>query len=677
MKKTILFFISFQILALLSYGQWKTKEASAKKIDRPVIVDGFINEPSWEETPQAGDFIQFQPERGRLASLNTVVKILYDDNFVYFGFLCYDPEPDKIAARITKRDEELNSDDAVLIYLDTFNDRRTCYFFMTNLLGTQLDGRITDNGKTRQTTWDGIWKSAGQKTDFGWSVEIAVDLSCLKYEPGEEKAWGLNFGRSVPRRLEKSFWIGPLESPLKVSQYGVLKGLELVKSEKKYSIIPHIISKLEEGKKSELEAGIDARYAFSQMVSGNLTINPDFATVEADQEKINLTRFELNLPEKRNFFLEGSEIYRQRINLFYSRRISDIYGGIKVYGKSAGFEFSGLSAQTKKDETLGADSANFGVFRLKKDVMKSSNIGFLLANKLTNGKNKGTAGFDTSLYFTDTFKFTGQLALSYGDYNKRNLAFFLRPSYDSSTFHIHIRYTQLGEKFADNANEVGFVRDDNRRELDSAVSKTFWVKKWGFERIEYNSNYNIYWGMDRTLRSWQVDEGMEFDFKNKFSIELNHNQEYKLYEKEFRNHRTEFELGYNTREWQSAQVSYSFGHNFDLDFSLVSGKINYKLTRDFSLSYDLTRLNFEPDPENESTWIHIVRATNYFTKDLFIKLFYQLNSSIDKSNIQILFVYRFQPPFGFIQLAYQKGTARFGEKGTQGHTVFLKLTYMF
>ncbi|MCK4263705.1 MAG: hypothetical protein KAX27_02070, partial [Candidatus Aminicenantes bacterium] len=139
----------------------------------------------------------------------------------------------------------------------------------------------------------------------------------------------------------------------------------------------------------------------------------------------------------------------------------------------------------------------------------------------------------------------------------------------------------------------------------------------------------------------------------------------------------EFELGYNTREWQSASVSYRFGHNYDLDFQLVKGKLNYKLTQDFSLSYEMIRLMYDPDPEEESTWIHVIRATNYFTNDLFIKVFYQINSAIDKKNIQVLFVYRFQPPFGFIQLAYQRGTARFGEKGTQGHTLFLKLTYMF
>jgi hypothetical protein len=314
--------------------------------------------------------------------------------------------------------------------------------------------------------------------------------------------------------------------------------------------------------------------------------------------------------------------------------------------------------------------------------MKSSTIGFLAANKLIGGKNKGTAGIDTSLYFTDTFKFTGQFALSYGDYNNNNIAFFLRPSYDSATFHIHLRYTQLGRRFRDNANEVGFIRDDNRRELDSAVEKTFWLKKWGFERIKYESNYNIYWGMDGALRSWKIDEELTFDLKNKFSLDIEHTQEFKgrddeFFEKDFRNHETEIGLGYNTREWQHARISYGFGRNFDSDFQLVKGGLNYKLTQDFSFQYSLTRLIFEPDPEGETTWIHVIRATNYFTNDLFVKVFYQINSAIDKKNIQVLFVYRFQPPFGFIQLAYQKGTARFGERGTQGHALFLKIAYMF
>jgi hypothetical protein len=650
---------------------------SGIKTDSPLKVDGLLDEPIWESAPEASHFIQLQPEKGNQASERTVVKVLFDSRYIYFGFWCYDTEPEKIAARMTKRDTDIRADDSVYVLIDTFHDRRTCYYVCTNLLGTQWDGRITENGRTFDATWDGIWKSAAQRTDFGWTAEFAVELSSIKYEPGENRTWGLSLGRGIPRKLEFSFWTGPLESAYKVSLFGELKGLDLEKAEKKFQIIPHIIAKAEEGKKTAAEVGLDARYAFSQAVSGNLTINPDFATIEADQEVINLTRFETYLPEKRNFFLEGSEIYQQRIQLFYSRRISDIYGGAKVYGKVGGYEFQGLTAQTKEDEERGEDSANFTVFRLKKDVMKSSNIGFIAANKLLNGKNWGTTGIDTALYFSDTFSFTSQFALSYGDNNTDNVAFFLRPSYDTSTFHIHLRYTQLGTNFADNANSVGFIQDDNRRELDSALSKTFFPRKLGFERIEYSSNYNIYWGLDGTLRSWKIDQEVGFDLKNKFSITLEHHEEFKLYEKEFRNRQSEIDIGYNTREWQHASVAYSFGKNFDRDFQLLEGNVNFKLTQDLSISYGLERVIFDPDPENDSTWIHVVRATNYFMNDLFIKLFYQLNTVIDKSNVQVLFVYRFQPPFGSIQVAYQKGTGEFGEKGTQGHTLFIKFAYMF
>jgi hypothetical protein len=300
-----------------------------------------------------------------------------------------------------------------------------------------------------------------------------------------------------------------------------------------------------------------------------------------------------------------------------------------------------------------------------------------LANKLAGGKNKGTAGLDTALYFSDTLRFTGQLAFSYGDYNHDNIALFLRPSYDSTNSHFHVRYSHYGERFADNANEVGFVRDDNRHEFDSALEQTFWTKKWGLERIQYESNYNIYWGIDGTLRSWRIDEELSFDWKNKFSFSAEHHQEFKLFEKKFRNNQTEFQLGYNTREAQSASLAYIFGHNFDQDFQLLEGSLNYNITKTFSFQYSLEYLSLNPDPEKESTWIHVIRASNYFTNDLFLKVFFQTNSAIDKRNIQVLFVYRFQPPFGSLQLAYQKGTARFGEKGSQGHTLFIKFAYVF
>lgn len=655
--------------------------AQAEKVITPVkikqqpVIDGKTDEPVWQQAEIAGDFVQFEPHKGAPAEFKTEVRVLYTDTHIYLGFNCFDPEPGKIISRLTKRDSDLMTDDAVAIGLDTFLDRRTAYYFITNPLSTQSDGRLSDNGRTGDETWDGEWRSAAVVNDSGWSAEIAIPFSTLKFKPGKNRSWGFSVVRSTPRRLGKDTWTGPVEAENRVSQFGTLKGLELKKSARKLQVIPHVITKIQQDEKTEVSAGLDARYAISQSLSSNLTVNPDFATVEADEEQINLTRFELQLSEKRNFFLEGSEIYRQRIRLFYSRRISDIHGGVKLYGKKDGYEYSAMTVQSKADDEL--DSANFSVFRLRKDVFKSSTIGFLAANKLVGGKNFGSVGLDVVHFFSEKANFTGQLAMSYGDYAKGNLAFFLRPSFDSSTFHIHLRYTQLGKNFADNANSVGFIRDDDRHELDSAIDKTWWIKKHGIDRIAYDSNYNIYWCKKGVLRSWQIDQEFNLDLKNKFSFEIEYTDEYKLYEKEFRNHKTELSLGYNTREWQSARVSYEFGRNYDLDFQLIGAGFNYKLLKSLSFEYELDRLFLDPDPENESTWIHVVRLTNYFTKDLYFKVFYQTNTAITKKNIQALFVYRFQPPFGTIQLAYQKGTARFGEAGEQGHTLFLKVSYVF
>jgi hypothetical protein len=670
--------LSACVLLISAFAAGQTvREATATKIVEPIRVDGVLDEAAWGQAAVLSDFIQFEPERGAPASVRTSVRILYDGAAIYFGFENTDPEPDKIAARISKRDSDLTEDDSIAICLDTYGDRRACYYFMTNLLGTQYDGRITDNGSTTVATWDGIWKSAARKTETGWTVETAIELASLKYRPGLSRGWGLGLARIFPRRLENSFWQGLVDSPYKVSQFGLLSGLDLERAAKKLQVIPHVVGKLEDWMTVGAEAGLDARYAFTQTVSGNLTLNPDFATVEADQEQINLTRFELSLPEKRNFFLEGSEIYSQRIRLFYSRRIGDIYGGAKVYGKMGGLEYSGLTAQTKPDAETGTASANFSVFRLKKDVFKDSFVGFLAANKVVDGRNTGTAGFDTSINFTNTFRFTGQLATSYGDYKGDNIAFYLRPAIDTATFHFHVRYTQLGDMFGENANAVGFVSDDNRRELDSALEKTFWIKRGFLERINYGSNYNIYWGLDGTLRSWQIDQGLGFDFKNKFSVQADYTEEYKLFEEEFRNRQTEIQLGYNMREWQSASIAYAFGRNFGLDFDLIEGMVNYRLARDLSVEYGLSRLVFTPDPEGESTWVHSLRTTYNFTNDLFLKLYYQVNSAIDKMSIQALFVYRFQPPFGLIQFAYQRGSTAFGVAGEQIDTLFMKIAYMF
>jgi hypothetical protein len=677
MKKALILIAMF-FLGVSLFAGGSGKVVSAIKTGADVItLDGELTEAVWQTAQPAADFRQYEPNKGAPASFATEVRVLYSSKYIYFGIACFDPQPQKIVSRVSKREGELTGDDAIAIALDTFNDGQTAYIFFTNPGGVQKDARLADNGRTIDDTWDAQWMSAGARTPGGWTAEIAIPFETLKYRPGQNKTWGLGITRFIPRNLETDTWSAPMESYLRVSQFGTITGLEVQKTEKKLQIIPHVIAKLEKNKDTEVEAGLDVRYAFSQSVSADLTMNPDFATVEADQEMINLTRFELSLKEKRNFFQEGAEIYNQRIWLFYSRRIADIYGGVKIYGKAKDYEFAVMSAQAQKNIDTDEDSANFSVVRFRKNIFHSSNIGFLVANKLINGRFYGDTGIDLVHFFTEKVNVTGQLAVSYGEKNNRNLGFFIRPSYDSSTFHIHLRYTHLGAHFADNANAVGFISDDDRHELDSAVEKTWWIRKGWLERLGYVSNYNIYWSTrGGTLRSWQIDQGLALDFTTKFSVAIDYTREFKHYEKDFHNQQIGVELGYNTREWQSVRARYEFGKNFDSDYVLFGGGINFKLGKKFSVEYLLDRLNLDPDPDHKSTWLHVLRLSHYFTKDLFIKVFFQSNSVIDKENIQAVFVYRFQPPFGTLQLAYQRGTGRFGAKGQQGDTLFLKFAYV-
>jgi len=677
--KVLAFFCALVASVRPSWAQNDRFTVAAVKTRTPPRIDGVVDADEWAGASEAKDFIQFVPDKGKPASVATVVRILYDDDYLYFAFICEDPEPKKIQLGSGRRDGISSSTgtDSVTVELDTFDDDRACYYFRTNPLGVQHDGRVSDNGRVADNDWDTVWKAAGAWTEYGWSAEMAIPLRSLRYRAGKNQTWGIQFSRYFPRNFEKSFWTGPLEDYRKVSGNGSLTGLDLVKSGNRPTIIPHVISHFQEHQEAEVRAGLDVRHAFSQSVSGYLTLNPDFATVEADREQVNLTRFELNLPEKRHFFIEGNDAYQQDIRLFYSRRVADIYGGVKVFGKVGHSEISALTAQTKRDVETGAATANVSVFRVRRDVMGSSNVGFIAANRLQDGRNQGSFGLDASLFLGDRFSLAMQGAVSYGPSGGKDAAFFVRPGYDSATAHAHVRYRHLGEHFGDNANAVGYIPDDNRRELESAVNKTFYLSRWGLERIEYKSGYDVYWGMDGTLRSWEVSQGVRADLRNRFSLALSHDREYKLFEEKFRNHSSTVELGYNTREWRSVALAYRFGRNFGSDFSLVTGEVKQNLTRRLSLQYNLSKLVYSPDPTNRSTWIHVIVADHYFTRDLFLKCFYQINSAIDKRNAQVVFAYRFQPPFGLLQAAYQNGSPRFGEAGFQDHTLFLKLAYIF
>jgi len=652
-------------------------QARAVRAEIPPVIDGEVEEEEWAGAPVFSDFIQFEPRRGDPSPFRSEARILYDSAFVYVAFKGWDAEP--VTAQLTRRDADLGSDDVFVVVLDTYRDRQSGYLFAVNPLGTQADARVANDGRTNDLTWDERWTAETRIQDWGWSAEIAIPLTSLRFDPGAEKTWGVNFGRGRRRSLELSFWSGPLEAEFRVSQAGELRGLDLVAPPGRHMGIVYGLTRFQDGAEPVLDAGLDLRYAVTPGITFSGTVNPDFATIEADQEQVNLTRFEVSLREKRPFFLEGNELFSQRIRTFYSRRISDISAGAKVLGKEGPWTFALIGAQ--ESATPEHEGAFYGVGRLQRDIGRSS-VAMTWADRRLDGAGSGSLGMDATLFFSPTLGFTGQVVRSYGPEEDGVWAFFLRPSYDSPTGHVHVRYTDLGENLAENVNGIGFVRDDNRREIDSALEKTFWLRRGVLERLEYGSNYNWYWGQDGTLRSWQVDESLDGDFRNRWSGRIAHTEEFKgeylpRFEKDFRNRRTTLRVGYNTREYQSVSANYQFGRNFDADFQLISGSAQYKPTPESALEYELQHLVLDPDPDDATTWIHVVRANQFFTPDLYLQFFFQTNSAIDRRNVEAVFVYRYKPPFGTVQLAFQRGKAEFGERSDQGNTLFLKGTWVF
>ncbi len=650
-------------------------------LEQAPAIDGEIGESEWSGAGVIDQpFVQIEPEFGETSRFRTRVRVAQTQTALYVAFDAFDPEPSRLAAAISRRDGGLDADDSVTVALDPFGDGRTAYLFRTNALATQEDARVADNGRTVDSRWDAAWLSAAARHEDRWTAEFEIPFAILRYPAGSEAEWGLNFVRTTPRRLETSLWSGPGETVWRVSSFGGLRELELPRQEAEtWDVIPYGLAALEEGKAPDYEAGIDVRWRPSSRLGVDLTVNPDFALVEADVEEINLTRFELNVPEKRPFFLEGNEMFNQRIRQFYSRRLGDISLGAKTSGRIGSTDFSAIVASEDlllRDGVAEA-AADYSVIRLQQSLPRGSNVGLLAANRNLLGEDAGSVGLDTTLFFTDTLGMTGQFMRVHGPAADGGLAWFLRPSFDSATTHFHIRYQELDTGIRQDANAVGFLTDDDRKEFDTNVRHIFWLESGPVERVHPSVNYNRYRSQADVLRSSKLNANIDVTFRNGLELRVQHIDEFQLFEKEFRNDRTILTAGWNARDGRSVSAYAGSGFNFDNDLTLYGAEVQWPVGDRWRLAYNMTRLELAPDLNNESTWIHVVEMLYSFNPDLFVKLFVQTNSAIDKENVQALWVWRFKPPFGALQIAYQSGTSAQGLRSQQSDSFFTKLSWVF
>jgi hypothetical protein len=221
---------------------------------------------------------------------------------------------------------------------------------------------------------------------------------------------------------------------------------------------------------------------------------------------------------------------------------------------------------------------------------------------------------------------------------------WLRPAYDSTNLHFHVRLTNLDPGIKDDINAVGFLRDDNRREYDTNLTHTWWFQESPVEKFKAGVNYNRFYGHDSVLRSYETDISALIDFTSRWKLRLGYEDSFERFEEDFCNEITELGFGYDNREGRSFEIGVAQGRNFGDDLWLYDGELTLKISDAWNLGYEATYLDLEPDLLGRSTWLHVLRTTYYFTNDLYTKLFAQINTAVDKENIQLLTVWRFSPP---------------------------------
>ena len=453
------------------------------------LIDGHLDEEVWLVAAVIDDFVQQEPSDGDPATERTVVRLLYDARALYIGVEAYDSRPGGVIATEKRRDSlRLLDEDNFQVILDTFHDRRSGYMFVTNPLGAKLEQQVAAEGEggfrgnsaNINLNWDGVWQVATRLTSEGWVAEIAIPMVTLRFPKADRQVWGVNFMRNIRRKNEQVFWapIPRAYGLTRVSLAGTLSGISGVNRGMDLRVTPYLLAGGRQDRAATAglagsgfnEIGLDLKYGVTSGLNLDLTVNTDFAQVEVDEQQVNLTRFALFFPEKRDFFLEnagmfsiGTQGFRREVDLFFTRRIGlssggqpvPILGGARLTGKTGRHNIAVMNLQTQ--EAFGNLGENFLVGRYSRDILARSKVGGLLVNKEAIGGTSynRTFALDTTLALHRNFVVDGFVARTETpDVSTDDMAGYLSAKWLSPSWRINAEYTDIQDHF--NA-EVGFV----------------------------------------------------------------------------------------------------------------------------------------------------------------------------------------------------------------------------
>ncbi|MDX1493044.1 MAG: DUF5916 domain-containing protein, partial [Longimicrobiales bacterium] len=456
----------------------------------PITLDGVLDEPSWSLADSTtGTFWLTQPQAGYPAPDRTVIRIMYDDEALYMGAVLYDPEPHRAISAGLEQDFSPQASDIFGMAIDASFDRQSAYVFGANPAGAKWDAQSFNDGAAINSEWEGIYEVETSTFADGWIMEMRIPLTTLRFPGGEgEQTWGLNFSRQVRRRNEYATWAAiPRQFRVfRMSEAGTLEGLPAFKPGRNLQVKPFFTGSNRdgelhpEGPVRDFDAGLDAKWAVTPRLVLDLTAFTDFSQVEVDEEQINLTRFSLFFPEKRDFFLENDGIFTfaddatrtfrsgaspRNFKLFHSRRIglSDareplpIAGGGRLSGRIGRYELGLLDMQTLREGDSPAE--NFAVARVRRSVLTRSDVGFILVNRQATSATPGESysragGVDANLRF-DRLQLNAYAALTddAGPDGDRSIG-SVQVGWRDPVFDFSILTKHVGAQFRP---EVGFV----------------------------------------------------------------------------------------------------------------------------------------------------------------------------------------------------------------------------
>ena len=710
------------------------KTVSIVKSDSEIILDGILDERVWAEAERASGFQQNFPSDQSAAESRTEVRFTYNENSIYAGITCYDDLSGKYVVESLKRDFEDRDNDYVMLVLDPYDDLTNGFVFAVSPMGVQLEGLLSGGGggfNPVSSSWDNIWYSEVQRNDSSWTAEIRIPFKTIRYND-KLTNWNIQVVRNDLKRNERSTWtkVERQYRPTSLTFSGGLKWDTIPPpAGANISIIPYLSGSASQDMAVNKQvhydgkAGFDGKIALSTSMNLDLTVNPDFSTVEVDEQLTNITRFELFFPEKRQFFLENSDLFSdfgfRRSQVFFSRRIgldAPLLFGARMSGQlGQGLSIGLLNAQTNHsmvDDSDDIPAYNYTVATVRKQVFGRSNISAIFTNKqainFDRDQDKGYEFGDRNRYnrvyglqynlLTQNDKWSGSM---YGfgsddpENQKGSWAHGASLRYNVRNVSVFWTHEYIGEGF--NA-EMGFFPRTGYFMFGPFASYQFYPDSKVIDRHGPRLRFFSYLDGDWSFTDREASLGYRITFSNTSNLEFEMEDTYvKLFadfdptrswpddttvvplpegsDYNWRNFNLEY--GSDSRKDFSFDVRAGYGGFYNGTGLNISGKITYRIRPLFNLalSYSYNRFDL-PDPHADgSFWLVGPRIELTFTDKIYWINYIQYNQQSDNVNINSRFQWRFAPASDLF-LVY---TENFLPEGmvTKNRGIILKISYWF